>query len=92
MDREKQDPAFVPRPSVTKVACDGVPDSHIQGISVLSAALGTYDADRCLLPVDIVEPKTANFACTQAVDRQEKENRTCSKLDRLRTFGLGNDA
>ena len=55
-EREKQDSALAARPSVAKVASDGVADSRVQGISVLPTALGSYYADRSSLPVDIVEP------------------------------------
>ena len=92
LDREEQDSAIVARPCMAEVAGNGIANSGIKRIRFMPATLGSYDMDPFLLPVDIVKPETAYFSCAHAVDRQEQKNCAGSKLGRLQTFGLGNDA
>src|SRR5262249_48327726 len=68
---------------VLEVAADGLPDRRNERIDVPPALLRPWHGEAILLPVEVVQPQSSDFAGAQAVDGEEQEDRVIADVRRL---------
>lgn len=82
-----------------EVTQDRLPDLVLQRITLIVAALGTFDTDSLFTPIDIGQLQTRDLATAQRIDGAQQQNRVSAQRENGRTslpFGdalnaIGND-
>jgi hypothetical protein len=71
-----------------QIAQDRLPDFVLQRITLISSALGTFDAERLFAPINIDQQQTRNLAAPQRIDGAQQQNSVSAQRTSCRPLAL----